>query len=251
MEPGTPEVLFEDNHLIAVLKPAGTLVQGDSSGRAHLMDMVKSYLKEKYNKPGNVFLGLVHRLDRQVSGVVLFAKNSKSASRLSAQFRERTVRKVYLAVVGGGTSENLPADSPVFESAAGHFTFDDGHPRLAGGTTAGTREAILEYARIAHAGGRSLLMVLLHTGRKHQIRIQLSDLGMPIVGDGLYGSPERTGDDSLLLHAYALAFAHPTTRAWTVVTAPLPARFRAFFPLDDIVSGNIARLIQEVTRTPA
>jgi 23S rRNA pseudouridine1911/1915/1917 synthase len=249
MENSTPEILYEDNHLIAVNKPAGTLVQGDASGRIHLMDQVKSFLRKKYGKPGNIFLGLVHRLDRQVSGVVLFAKTSKAASRLSSQFRDRGAEKIYIAAVSVP-----PASMPVgktgrFTELTGHIAKEDGVPELYEYETAGTTSARLEYALIAHRRPYALLLVRLHTGRKHQIRIQLSSAGMPVIGDVKYGSTVRAGDDSLLLHAHTLIVVHPTRGMPLVLRAPVPDRFNHFVPVDEQVRGTIENLIGGIVKS--
>ena len=176
-------ILFEDNHCIAVVKPAGVLVQGDESGDHSLMDDVKEYLKEKYNKPGAVFLGLVHRLDRPVSGIVLFAKTSKGASRLSEQFRNRTVKKTYLAAVEG-----------VPRPAAGkvkHYVLKDRNTNTVEWyphQVVDSKLAELYYKTLETKNGRSLVEVKPVTGRPHQIRVAMQSLGTPIVGDKKYGA---------------------------------------------------------------
>ncbi len=243
-----PEILYEDNHLIAVNKPAGMLVQGDASGRIHLMHQVKSFLREKYGKPGNIFLGLVHRLDRQVSGVVLFAKTSKAASRLSAQFRERGVEKIYIAAVSLIPAAMPGGEPRRFTELAGHIAKEDGAPELHDHETAETRPARLEYALVTNRDRYALLLVRLHTGRKHQIRIQLSSAGMPVIGDARYGSTVRIMDDAMLLHAHTLIVTHPTSGAPLALCAPLPRRFGDFVPIDETVSSAIEDLIGGIAR---
>lgn len=213
------QILHEDNHLLAVAKPCNLLVQGDRTGDATLMDLAKSYLKDHYNKPGNVYLGLVHRLDRPVSGVVLLARTSKAASRLSRQFREGTVRKLYLAVVEGVVEP--PADELVHHLARSGDAA--GITRAEATIFDGSRPARLRYLVIGRAAGRTLLEVELVTGRRHQIRAQLALAGWPVLGDGKYGAcsmPQRTG---IALHALRLEVAHPVSGAMVSLEAPLPA----------------------------
>ncbi len=182
------EILYEDNHLIAVYKPAGMLVQGDHSGDPTLMDEVKYFLKQKYDKPGNVFLGMVHRLDRPVSGIVIFGKTSKGASRISEQIRNHTIQKVYHAFVFGvpkepeGTLINyLRKDT------------DKNFVRVYDTPVDGALRAELDYKVVESKNGKSLIKILLKTGRPHQIRTQLSHIGCPIVGDVKYGAPSQIG----------------------------------------------------------
>ena len=202
------DVLHEDNHLLAVNKPAGLLVQGDSSGDPTLLDAGRSYLKEKYDKPGNVFLGLVHRLDRNVSGVVLLARTSKAAGRLSEQFRQGTVAKVYRAVVAG---------TPAAEGELKSWLAAKGDAR---GVTvarpapfAGARESLLRYHVLQSHGGWSLVEVRPVTGRRHQIRAQFGLAGHPRVGDGKYGAADRLPGRRIALHASELTVAHPVGAA--------------------------------------
>ncbi len=204
MNSNTLDILHEDNHLLAVVKPAGLLVQGDSTGDKTLLDVCKAYLKEKYQKPGNVYLGLVHRLDRPVSGVVLLARTSKAASRLSAQFRDGTVDKTYLAVVEGQPQRA--------EGALAHHLAPradtKGRTRCEDEPFQGSRESYLTY-RVVVKGDRPLLRVEPITGRRHQIRVQLAAMGCPIVGDVKYGAKEPLPDRSVALHAWRLDCVHP------------------------------------------
>lgn len=217
----TLHVLYEDNHLIAVNKPAGILVQGDRSGKESLMDVVKEYIRRRYQKPGNVFLGLVHRLDRPVSGVVLFARTSKGASRLMKQWKARQVRKIYWAVVEG----ILEPDRGRME---GHIQKTGRGVLLAGEADPGAMDASLIYRTLARAQGFSLVEIELITGRKHQIRVQLAHAGCPIVGDVRYGAHGSLPDRSIRLVARSLRFHHPTTGQEITISADTSALEREF-----------------------
>ena len=211
------DVLYEDNHCLAVVKPAGLLTTGDSTGDQTLLDQAKLYVKERYNKPGNVYLGVVQRLDRPVSGIVLFARTSKAAARLAEQFRERTVEKVYFALVDG-----VPA--PV-EGTLRHFLLKNEQSNVVSSVTEqspGAKEAVLDYSLEARHGRLSLLRIEPRTGRSHQIRVQLSSIGCPIVGDTKYGGPRRTPPGMIALHAARLRFSHPTRDETIEFDSPLP-----------------------------
>jgi 23S rRNA pseudouridine1911/1915/1917 synthase len=206
-----PVVLYEDNHLVAVFKPAGALVQGDASGAPTLMDAVKAWLARKYGKPGNVFLGLLHRLDRPVAGVILFAKTSKGASRLSQQIRDRAVEKTYHALVEGRLEG---------EGALVHWLAeDDGYVTVHDAPGPGRKEARLRWRALGHRDGRTLVEVDLETGRKHQIRAQLAHAGHPILGDRRYGA---RGDfpGGIALVAVRLRFAPATGGGEVTVEVP-------------------------------
>ena len=212
------DILYEDNHVIVVFKPAGILSQADKSGDVDMLTIIKSYLKEKYNKPGNVYLGLVHRLDRPVGGVMVFAKTSKAASRLSDQVREKIFKKKYLAVVDGR-----------FEQSKGileDYLYKDGRENLSiivNATFPDAKKAILNYRHcstlmVLEEGEEvSLMEIELLTGRHHQIRAQMSNAGMPLLGDSKYGSDRSKelsrdiGCKNVALCAYKLSFKHPTT----------------------------------------
>ncbi|MFH1983414.1 MAG: RluA family pseudouridine synthase [Pseudomonadota bacterium] len=209
-------VLYEDNHLLGLYKPAGLLVQGDRTGDPCLLDLGKSWLKARYAKPGQVFLGLVHRLDRPVAGVVLFARTSKAAARLSAQFRERRVTKDYLAVVHG----RLETESG---ELAHHLVRDGASSRVAEPDSDGAQAARLTYRRLGESFDRSLVAVSLHTGRRHQIRAQLAAIGHPILGDLRYGAPAPLPNAQIALLARHLGVTHPTTKAPILLNAPIPA----------------------------
>jgi 23S rRNA pseudouridine1911/1915/1917 synthase len=221
MNPPPPlHVLYEDNHLLAVVKPAGLPTMGTPEGRPTLLTLAKEYVKQHYQKPGNVYLGVVSRLDAPVTGVVLLARTSKAAARLTEQFRTHGVEKSYWAVVEGVVE---PSDGRLVDWLAE----DERHRRMhvVGPTMPGAREARLTYRRLSVANGNSWLEVDLETGRKHQIRLQLSHHGHPVVGDRKYGSgvPFSQG---IALHARRLVISHPTTGVRIEFEAPLPAAWR-------------------------
>lgn len=210
-------VLYEDNHIIIVSKRAGEIVQGDKTGDVPLLDIVKQYVAERYNKPGNVFLGLVHRLDRPVSGIVLFARTSKALSRLSELFRTRALRKVYWAIVA-----NEPAQP---EGTLTHWLTRNEKTNTARAydrEVPGSKKAVLDYKVVARSDRYYLLQIELHTGRHHQIRCQLAKMGCPIKGDLKYGAPRSNPDGSISLHARLLEFEHPVSHIPISVTAPVP-----------------------------
>lgn len=211
-------VLYEDNHVIAVFKPAGMLTQGDRSGDASLMDLTKAWIKRTKNKPGDVFLGLVHRLDRPVAGVVVFGRTSKGAARLSEQFRTRTVTKVYHALVAGHV-----------EPASGrleHYLWQPSESspvRVSTTPGAEAKPAALNYKVLRSTGNDSLLEVILETGRKHQIRAQLAAIGHPILGDRKYGSTRDWHQPgTIALVGKRLEFFHPVRREEGVIVVVPP-----------------------------
>jgi len=206
-------VLYEDNHVIAVKKPPGMLTQDDKSKDPCLMDEVKGYLKEKYKKPGNVFLGLVHRLDRPVSGIVLFAKTSKGASRLSEQFRDHTIEKTYHALVIG---------KPDATTLINYLTKDKAKRRVDVLADRGQR-AELEYDVVATYSKYTLVKILLKTGRFHQIRAQFSFAGFPVLGDTKYGAPFTLQDKSIALCATSIVFTLPTKDERKTISIPIPS----------------------------
>ena len=210
-------VVYEDNHIIVVNKTASEIVQADKTGDTPLSETVKQYLKEKYQKPGNVFLGVTHRLDRPVSGLVIFAKTSKALTRLNEMFRAGEVKKTYWAVV-----KNAPKES---EGELVHFlvrnekqnksyAYDKEVPN--------SKKAVLDYRLIGRSENYYLLEVDLKTGRHHQIRCQLAKMGCPIIGDLKYGSPRSNPDGSICLHARRVRFVHPVSKELIELKAPLP-----------------------------
>ncbi|MDK2838353.1 MAG: rRNA synthase [Bacteroidota bacterium] len=211
------DVLYEDNHLIIVNKAPSEIVQGDKTGDKPLSELIKEYLKEKYHKPGNVFCGVTHRLDRPTSGVVVFAKTSKALSRLNEMFRNGEVDKTYWAIV-----KNRP---PKDEDTLIHYliknektnkstAYDSEKPN--------TKKAILHYKLIAASQKYFLLEVDLETGRHHQIRCQLAKIGCPIKGDLKYGAERSNPDGSISLHARTISFVHPVSKQQIHVLAPVP-----------------------------
>jgi 23S rRNA pseudouridine1911/1915/1917 synthase len=208
-------VLHEDNHLLALNKPVALITQGASADQASLLALAKDYLKHKYHKPGNVYLGTVSRLDAAVSGVVLFARTSKAAARLSEQFRLRTAEKTYWALVAGNPR---PADECV-----DWLVRDDrlARTRVVDSAADGAREARLSYRRLRRVGRGWMLEIRLETGRKHQIRAQLAARGLAIWGDRKYDSREPFGQ-GIALHARRLAIIHPTLGTPLSITAPMP-----------------------------
>ena len=212
------KILYEDNHLIAVRKRVGDIVQGDKTGDVPLSDMVKNFLKDKYQKPGNVYLGVVHRLDRPVSGVVLFAKTSKALPRLNKMFAEhKGVKKTYLAIVA-----NKPSQP---QGILTHWLTRNEKQNTARAydrEVPGSKKAVLDYRLLAQSERYFLLEIELHTGRHHQIRCQLSKMGCPIRGDLKYGAPRSNPDGGISLHAWRLELEHPVSHQNIVIEAPLP-----------------------------
>lgn len=208
-------VFHEDNHLLVLYKPAGLLAQGDETGAANLLDLAKAWIKQRHEKPGRVFLGLVQRLDRPVAGVMLFARTSKAAARLSEQLRRRHARKVYLAVVEG----RPPSDGG---RLANRIDRQDRLSCIAPLPTASSREARLSYRVLETADDRSLLEVELETGRKHQIRLQLAHIGCPILGDVRYGARAALPARQIALLAREIRLEHPTRRETLSFVCPFP-----------------------------
>ncbi len=194
------KVIYQDNHLLVVNKPAGQLVQGDHTGRPTLLDEAKAWLKERYNKPGNVYLGLVHRLDRPASGVVVLARTSKAASRLSAEIRAHRPRKIYWAQVAGKT--------PLKDAWTDHLQRQQFFSKIVAAPQG--KEARLSFKRLNHHNGISLVEISLETGRHHQIRVQFAHHGFPLVGDRRYGSTLAFADQAIALHAREMHIRHPT-----------------------------------------
>jgi len=226
------QIIYEDNHIIAAIKPAGFLSQGDSTGKPDMISEVKKYLKEKYQKPGNVFVGLVHRLDRPVTGIMLFAKTSKGASRLSEQFRTHTIEKVYHGIVAG----KLPQDKGSIKEKINKIAFfakgfqkksdEELLAEIKKATT--TRTAELEYEVIKSNGKYSLVKLMPKTGRFHQIRIQMSNLECPIVGDTKYGGPAWDNKQAIALQASEITFKKATSDEVVHLAIDLPKEWNQY-----------------------
>lgn len=211
------KVLFEDNHIVIVNKQTGDITQGDKTGDKPLSDVVKEYIKDKYTKPGKVFLGVVHRLDRPTSGIIIFARTSKALERLNKMLREKTIKKTYWAVVKNqpkkqsDTLINFLKKNPKNNKSTAYNKEIDG-----------SKKAILHYKTIKKLDNYSLLEVDLETGRHHQIRCQLSTIGSPIKGDLKYGFNRSNKDGSIHLHARKINFTHPVSKETIQITAPVP-----------------------------
>lgn len=211
------QVLYEDNHIIIVYKQSGEIVQGDKTGDKPLSETIKEWIKQKYAKPGNVFLGVVHRLDRPVSGIVVFAKTSKALSRLNNMFRNGEVRKTYWAMVQ--TAPNMPEATLTNwlvrnEKQNKSYVYNNEMPNA--------KQAILKYKTIGQTEHYTLLEVNLLTGRHHQIRCQLAAMGCPIKGDLKYGARRSNPDGSISLLSHKVEFIHPVSKQKIIVVSPLP-----------------------------
>lgn len=222
------KVLYEDNHIIVVNKDSGEIVQGDKTGDTPLSETVKDYIKVKYNKPGNVFLGVVHRLDRPVSGVVVFARTSKALSRLNEMFRNGDVHKTYLALTAGRppkTMDTLTGWLVRNEKQNKSYCYDHEVP--------GSKKAVLCYKEAGHTDNYTLLEVELKTGRHHQIRCQLASIGCPIKGDLKYGARRSNPDGSISLVSANITFVHPVSKQ--------PMSFDAILPDEPLWSGIVRK----------
>ncbi len=210
------EIVYEDNHIIIVNKKSGEIVQGDKTGDTPLSELVKKYIKEKYNKPGNVFCGVVHRIDRPVSGLVIFAKTSKALERLNRMLRDGEIHKTYRALVYGKPLHK--------EDTLTDYLVSDGRINKTFITTAdnsAAKKSTLKYKTICEGDRYTLLEINLLTGRKHQIRAQLSNMGNPIKGDLKYGARRSNPDGSISLQAYRIEFIHPVSGKQISLEAPL------------------------------
>lgn len=210
-------VVYEDNHIIIVNKQSGEIVQGDKTGDTPLSDIVKQYIKEKYNKPGNVFLGVVHRLDRPVSGLVVFAKTSKALSRLNEMFRTGDVHKTYWAIV---KKNDIATEATLTDWLTRNERQNKSYAHNR--EVPGAKKAVLSYKVRSMSDNYMLLEVRLMTGRHHQIRCQLAHMGCPIKGDLKYGSPRSNPDGSISLMSRRVEFVHPVSKETIAVEAPVP-----------------------------
>lgn len=212
------QVLYEDNHLIIINKQVGDIVQGDKTGDIPLSELVKEYLKIKYQKPGNVFLGVVHRIDRPTSGIVIFARTSKALERLNEMLRDKQIQKTYWAVVKNSPQKN--------EDTLIHYLIKNPKNNKAtfyNTAIEGSKKAILHYQLIKKLNNYNLLEIQLETGRHHQIRCQLAAIGCPIKGDLKYGFPRSNKDGGIHLHARKVSFIHPVSQENICITSSLPS----------------------------
>jgi 23S rRNA pseudouridine1911/1915/1917 synthase len=214
------DILFEDNHLIVVNKPAGILSQGDNTGDISLLDQVKNYIKVKYDKPGEVYAGLAHRLDRPVSGVVIICKTSKSLTRINEMFKNREINKKYIAI-----SHNRPK---ILKGEIASFLVKDPEKNKVTSSPVASKKhksyhSITHYELVMHLEGKSVFQLDPVTGRPHQLRVHLSSIQCPIWGDVKYGSPRNTSDKSIALHCRTLQFVHPVSKVPLVISAPFPS----------------------------
>jgi 23S rRNA pseudouridine1911/1915/1917 synthase len=231
-------ILYEDNHIIAVNKSTSEIVQGDKTGDQPLSETIKFYLKEKYNKPGEVFLGVTHRLDRPVSGVVLFAKTSKALTRLNEMFRNQEVKKTYWAIV-----KEKPA---LQEGRLKHYLIrnEKQNKSTAFDTErSDAKKAALTYRLIAHSDTYYLLEVQLETGRHHQIRCQLAKMGCPIKGDLKYGFPRSNPNGGISLHARSVEFIHPVSKEKIHLTAPVPTDDKLWKTMENLQQNFLSEIL--------
>lgn len=245
-----PEIIYQDNHIIVINKPAGLLSQSDSTDRPSLIEILKEYIKTKYSKPGNVFLGLVHRLDRQVSGLMVFARTSKGAERLHAGFTKRDVEKFYIAI-----TEIKPGKKTQNKSLYKWTKHESFLRRVNDKTFTGTvntgdsQYALMHRMIISETESARVNLIALGTGRKHQIRAQLAGSGEPVYGDRKYGSVNDTGREMILLHSSYLSFAHPTTRERMEFYSQIPDYFFEHMELTpDEVKERVLKGVDEFRR---
>jgi len=223
----TPEILYEDNHIIAVNKPSGMLSQGDASGEDSLLDILKLYVKKKYNKEGDAFVGLVHRLDMPVSGAMVFARTSKAARRLHLEIISGKMEKYYTAIV----EKKLPDDKK-WHRLENFLVRERDITKVVLKETKDSQKADLYYRTISTSNGYTLVLVKLGTGRKHQIRAQFSGIGAVIAGDKKYGSANEV-KNSICLHSVFLSFSHPTLKERMKFYSAIPEVFEKFIPMDE------------------
>lgn len=211
------DILYEDNHLIIINKKVSEIVQGDKTGDMPLAEKVKAFIKKRDNKPGNVYLGLPHRLDRPVSGIVVFTKTSKALGRMNTIFRDREVTKLYHAIV---KEKPEPVKAEIKHFLKKNEKQNKSYP--VAGSVSGAKEAILDYRLLASSDNYHLLVINIHTGRHHQIRTQLAAIGCPVKGDLKYGFPRSNKNGGISLHARSVSFIHPVKKEEIYVEAPYP-----------------------------
>ncbi|HPS57604.1 MAG TPA: RluA family pseudouridine synthase [Spirochaetota bacterium] len=232
-------IIYEDNHIIVADKPAGILSQGDISGETSLLDMLKNYVKLKYSKPGEAFIGLVHRLDKHVSGLMVFARTSKAASRLHDEITSGKMEKYYIALA---EKEIVPDQD--WHMIENYLYREKDKTFIAAKEGKNTQRGVLYYTAIASGRGKSLLLVKLETGRKHQIRAQLTGMGAPVYGDARYGSSASTGK-AICLHSVFLGFVHPVKKTPVEFFSPPPELFRQSA---DFIPGDLQAELMERIR---
>lgn len=236
----TPEILYEDNHIIVADKPSGMLSQGDSSGEDSMLEVLKTYIKKKYNKEGDVFIGLVHRLDMPVSGVMVFARTSKAARRLHSEIIAGNMDKYYAAIV----EKELPDDKR-WHRLENFLIRERDITKIALKESKDSQKADLYYRTISSSKGFTMVLIKLGTGRKHQIRAQFAGIGAPVSGDKKYGSLNEV-KNSICLHSVFLSFTHPTLKERMKFYSPLPDRFRKFISSDaEVLMKEISDLTDE------
>ncbi len=233
-------ILYEDNHIIAVEKPTGVLIQGDFSGEESLLDQVRTYIKNAYGKPGNVYLGLVHRLDKPVSGAVVFARTTKAARRLHREFKTRNVLKLYLALVHNTGNTESMMQSEGWHELKQMVARQHDKTVIVNGTDPRAQEAALSYLPLSRNEKYALLLVRMYTGRKHQIRAQLASVHMPVVGDMKYGSLEQLDDHAICLHSWRLQFTHPTLRTPLNIISAIPERIRKRIEIENEIHRHLS-----------
>lgn len=242
----TPDIFYEDNHIIVADKPAGILTQADYSGETSLLEMIREYVRVKYNKPGEAFIGLVHRLDRPVSGLLVFARTSKAAARLQKEFTSGRIKKFYLAVI-----ENETDLKEGWSRLENNLERERDITRIVPAASAKSEKGVLYYHPLMQSGKYALILIKLDTGKKHQIRAQLSGLGKPVAGDKKYGSKNNTGD-SIMLHSAYLSFAHPTKDEILHFYSEPPALFEKFISIErDKLSERVRELAESFSVTQA
>ncbi len=223
-----PEILFEDNHLLVVRKPCGLLTQGDRSGSPNLLDLLKAFIKERDNKPGKVFLGMVQRLDKPVSGLILFAKTSKAASRISEQIRKKQLDKIYLAVTS--SANILEVETGEWQSDEKYLLRNRGKTIISAKGVQGSQQAVLQRKMLCRNSHYAFHLIRLVTGRKHQIRAQLSSDGLVIAGDKKYGSRAAFSvPGGIALHAWYCGFSHPTLKERVELVSTVPKELLNYF----------------------
>lgn len=236
----TPDIIYEDNHIIVAIKPAGVLSQGDYSGETSLLDMIKEYVRVKYSKSGEAYIGLIHRLDRPVSGLIVFARTSKAAARMQKEFTSGRIEKYYIAVI-----ENGERIEEGWTTAEGNLLRERDITRIVGDESGHTERGILHCHPVMRTKKYTMVLVKLDTGKKHQIRAQLSGLGCPVAGDKKYGSGTAI-KDGICLHSAYLAFIHPTLKSRMEFYSPPPDFFKNLIPcMDEDLKRKVLSLIED------